>query len=134
MVLFLSWFGCEVVEGKGRAFARPPTRSVFARQVDGVAGEPEGDFGEWKVCEGNVLFVDLPAVSVLTGKDCRVVAFIDFQRPDLERLGGDLLVVRLDDRDLVEQPVSAACIGNVLGTIGEKHLAVNRVPIPFLAA
>ncbi len=52
----------------------------------------------------------------------------------LELFGGDNLVVDLDDGDLVEQPAGAAFVGNAFCGVGERHVAVDPVPVPGHAA
>jgi hypothetical protein len=40
----------------------------------------------------------------------------------------------LAQRDFVEQPVRAAAIGNMLGTVSEHNAAIDAAAIPMLAA
>ena len=58
----------------------------------------------------------------------------DGQLPDLEFLGGDLLLAALREGDLVEQPIGAALIGDVFGAVGEQDVAHQPVAVPVLAA
>jgi hypothetical protein len=54
--------------------------------------------------------------------------------PDLKFLGGNSLVVGLNDRDFVQKPIRAAVLGNVLRAVGVENVAVDPVPIPGFAA
>jgi len=47
--------------------------------------------------------------------------------PDLEFLGCDALVLRLNDLDLIEEPVRPRLIGDVFGAVVEEYVPV---PIP----
>ena len=51
---------------------------------------------------------------------------IGLERPYLKFFGGNALVVRLSGSDFVEQPVSAAVIGEALGAVRENHLRVRE--------
>jgi len=53
--------------------------------------------------------------------------------PDLKFLGGDSLVVGLNDRDFVQKPIRSAVLGNVLRAVGVENVAVDPVPIPGFA-
>jgi hypothetical protein len=108
------------------------TKSVNApRQIDRVIGEPERD-----------LVVREIGVFDFLAKNDIVIAVIASERggpvrthgelPYLEFLGGDALVVRLNDRDFIEQPIGAAGLSDVLCAVGVKDLAVDRVPVPML--
>jgi hypothetical protein len=54
--------------------------------------------------------------------------------PDLKFLGGNGLVVWLNDRDFVQKPVCPTVVGNVPRAIGVENVAVDPVPIPILAS
>jgi hypothetical protein len=54
--------------------------------------------------------------------------------PYLKFLGGNTLVVGLNDRDFVEKPIRSAVLGNMLRAVGVENVAVNRVSIPVVAA
>jgi hypothetical protein len=44
------------------------------------------------------------------------------------------LVVRLNDRDFIKEPVGAGLVRHEFRAIGEKHLAVDPMAIPLFAA
>ena len=52
--------------------------------------------------------------------------------PYLKFLGGNTLVVGLNDRDFVQKPIRSAVLGNMLRAIGVENVAVNRVSIPVV--
>src|ERR1700693_1943237 len=54
--------------------------------------------------------------------------------PYLKFLGGNTLVVGLNDRDFVQKPIRSAVLGNMLRAVGVENVAVNRVSIPVVAA
>jgi hypothetical protein len=54
--------------------------------------------------------------------------------PDLEFFSGNSLVVRLNDREFVKEPIGSGFVGDVFGAIGEQHIAVNAVAISLFAA
>ena len=54
--------------------------------------------------------------------------------PYLKFLGGNTLVVGLNDRDFVQKPKGSAVLGNMLRAVGVENVAVNRVSIPVGAA
>ncbi len=54
--------------------------------------------------------------------------------PDLEFLGGNSLVVGLNDRDFVQKPIRPTVLGNVLRPVGVENIAVDPVPIPVFTA
>ena len=54
--------------------------------------------------------------------------------PDLKFLGGDSLVVGLNDRDFVQKPIRSAVLGNVLRAVGVKNIAVDRMAVPVVTA
>ena len=85
----LLWLGLmrERKNKKGRARLRP-FGLVFARQVDRVVGEPEGDSVRRKVGERDRLLenrVSLPSSQV---EHRRPVCSVDLEFPDLKFLGG----------------------------------------------
>jgi hypothetical protein len=54
--------------------------------------------------------------------------------PYLKFLGGNTLVVGLNDRDFVQKPICSAVLENMLRAVGVENVAVNRVSIPVVAA
>jgi len=101
--------------------------------VDYVVGKVQRDFIQREI-----------GVLDLLGKHDVAVAIVARERgasvgthgefPDLEFLGGDSVVVRLDERDFVQQPIRSAVLGNVLRAVGVENVAVNPVPIPRFTA
>jgi hypothetical protein len=101
--------------------------------VDHVVGEVQRDFIQRKI-----------GVLDLLGEHDVTVAIVARQRsssietygelPDLKFLGGDSLVVRLNDRDFVQKPIRPAVLGNVLHAVGVENVAVDPMPIPIVTA
>ena len=107
--------------------------SVLARQVDNVVGEIQRDFIQRKIRVLDLLGEHDVAVAIIAGERSGPVgAHGEF--PDLKFLGGDSLVVGLNDRDFVEKPIRSAVLGNVLRAVGVENVAVDPVPIPVFAA
>jgi len=52
----------------------------------------------------------------------------------LKFLGGNSLVVGLNDRDFVQKPIRPTVLRNVLRAVGVENVAVDPVPIPAFAA
>ena len=50
--------------------------------------------------------------------------------PYLKFLGGNTLVVGLNDRDFVQKPIRSAVLGDVLRAVGVQNVAVDRMAIP----
>ena len=94
------------LSGLRRISARTLTRSVFTRQEDGVICEPQCDAFEGEVREWDFLDVDDVVTSILAGQISRQVG-IYVQFPYLESLGPDAFIVKLRERNLVEQPIGA---------------------------
>jgi len=80
--------------------------SVFTRQEDGVICEPQCDAFEGEVSEWDFLDVDDVVTSILAGQIGHQVG-IYVQFPYLESLGPDAFIVKLRERNLVEQPIGA---------------------------
>ena len=110
-----------------------PGASVLAWQVDRVVGEPQRDRVERNIRERNLLREHDVVVSVLADERRRVVG-TDGELPDLELLRSDARLVRLDQRDLIEQPKRAAGFGYVVGAFGEDDFAVKRVAVEGFGA
>jgi hypothetical protein len=104
---------------------------MLARQINGVVGKEEDDLVQRKIRVRDALLVNLLAVAICADQNSRAVVLIDFQGPDLKWLGSHCLVIRLDQRNLIEQPISAACLGYIFRAFGENHFRVDPVPIPF---
>jgi hypothetical protein len=108
-------------------------RSVLTREQDRVVREVERDAVQRKVGVFELLAEDHAAVAVVAGQGAGLVGAYR-ELPNLELLGFEARVMRLNDRDLIEQPVGPGLIGDVFGAVGEEHGAVDSVPIPVLAA
>jgi hypothetical protein len=100
--------------------------------VDDVVGEVQGDFIQREI--GVLDFLreyDIAVAIVARKRSGSVGTYGEF--PGLKFLGGNSLVVELNDRDLVQKPISSTVLGNVLCAIGVENVAVDSVPIPILA-
>lgn len=108
-------------------------RLVFAGQQNRVVGAIELDLAEGKVGVVEELGVNDAAVAVITGKHGCAIG-VDLERPKLKGFGGNLFLAALADRDGVEKPICATCIGDVFSAVGEQDAAIEAVAIPPLAA
>ncbi len=107
--------------------------SVLARQVDHVVSEIQRDFIQREIGVLDLLGVhDIAVAIVARQRGAPVGTHGEF--PCLKLLGGDSLVVGLDDRDFVQKPVRPAVLGNVLRAVGVENVAVDPVPVPGFAA
>src|ERR1019366_7458865 len=101
--------------------------------MDHVVGEVQGDFIQRKIGVLDVLREHDVAVAIVARKRSGSVGTYG-ELPDLKFLGGDSLVVGLNDRDLVEKPIRSAVLGNMLRAVGVENVAVDRVAIPSVSA
>ena len=107
--------------------------SVLARQVDYVVGKVQFYLIQRKICVLDLLGEhDIPVSVVARKRSGSVGTYGQF--PDLKFLGGDSLVVGLNDRDVVQKPIRPTVLGNVLRAVGVENVAVDPVPIPAFAA
>ena len=124
-------------ETKENAPARTPARvsrcSVLAWQVDDVVGEVQSDVIQREIGVFDLLGEDDVAVAIVARKRSGSVGTYG-EFPDLKFLGGNSLVVGLNDRDLVQKPICSTVLGNVLCAVGVEDVAVDPVPIPVFAA
>src|ERR1700678_2586881 len=140
----LSWGGGRLVRGsltRGEikiprqrgCLARVSRRSVLARQVDYPVGEIQRDFIQRKIGVLNLFGEhDIAVAIVARERSGSVGTYGEF--PDLKFLGGNSLVVGLNDRDLVQKPICSTVLGNVLCAVSVENVAVDPVPIPVFAA
>src|SRR5205807_2520944 len=91
------------------------------------------DLIERKICVLDFLRENRFVVAILASEGGRLVGTYG-KFPKLEAFGGNALVVGLDDRDFIQEPIGSGCIGNVLGSVCEQHLSVDGMAIPMLAA
>ena len=112
--------------------ARAERWSILAWQVDNVVGEVQSDFIQWKIGVLDLLGEHDVAVAVIARKRRGAVGAYG-ELPDLKVLGGDSLIVGLNDRDFVQKPIRPTVLGNVLGAVGVENIAVDPVPIPVFA-
>src|ERR1035438_9531580 len=54
--------------------------------------------------------------------------------PYLKFLGGNSLVVGLNDRDFIQKPIRSAVLGNMLRAVGVENAVGDPVPIPVFTA
>src|SRR3954453_23631680 len=120
-------------KAKGAALACGPFVSVFARQIDRVVGKPERDLNRRKIGKRNLFRVDGVIVAVSAAQGGRVVG-IDLQGPHLKSLGHHALVMALRQSDFIQQPVSAALVGNIFRPVCAGNARVQPEAIPMLAA
>jgi len=117
--------------------ARTPARawrwSVLARQVDYVVREIPCDFIQRKIGVLDLLGEHDVAVAIVARQRSGPVG-THGELPDLKFLGGDSLVVGLDDRNFVQEPIRSAVLGNVLRAVGVENVAVDPMPIPVVTA
>ena len=71
--------------------------------MDNVVGEVQSDFIQWKIGVLDLLGEHDVAVAVIARKRSGSVG-THGELPDLKFLGGDSLVVGLNDRDFVQKP------------------------------
>jgi hypothetical protein len=107
--------------------------SVLARQVDYVVGKVQCDFIQRKIGVVDLLGEHDVAVAIVARKRSGTVGTYG-KVPDLKFLGGNCLVVRLNDRDFVQKPIRSTVLGNVLRAVGVENVPVYPVPIPVFAA
>lgn len=107
-------------------------RSVLTREQDGVVREVERNAVQRKVRVLELLGVDNIVVAILAGQHASMIGAYR-ELPDLELLSFEARVVRLNDRDLVEEPVGPSLIGDEFGAVGEEHRAGDAVAMPALA-
>src|SRR5208282_4259840 len=117
--------------------ARMPARawrcSILAGQMDHVVGKIQGDFIQREIGMLDLLREHDVAVAIVARKRSGSVGTYG-ELPDLKFLGGNSLVVGLNDRDLVQKPICPTVLGNVLCAVGVENVAVDSVPIPVFAA
>jgi len=101
--------------------------------VDDIVGEVKLDGVEWEIGVRDLFGKDHVAVTVVTGESSGVVG-LNGQRPELERLVGYGLVMRLGEGDFVEKPVGAGVFGEVLRAFGVEDAAVEAMAKELFAA
>ena len=103
---------------------------VLARQVDHVVGEVEGNFIQRKVRELDFFREHDVAVAVIAGQRSGPVG-THGEFPDLKFLGGNSFVVRLNDRDFIEEPIRSAMLSQVLRAVGVRTLRLMACRYQF---
>jgi hypothetical protein len=101
--------------------------------MDHVVREVQCDFVQRKIRVFDLLATHDVAVAIVAGERSGSVRTYS-QLPDLKFLGGNSLVVRLNDRNFVQEPIRATVLGDVLHAVGVENVAVDPVPIPVFAA
>jgi hypothetical protein len=112
--------------GRQRGFR---VAQLLARQVDYLVGEIQCHFIQRKVGVLDPLGEHDVAVAIVARKHSGPVGTYG-ELPDLKFLGGNSLVVGLNDRDFVQKPIRPTVLGNVLRAVGVENVAVDPVPIP----
>ena len=84
--------------------ARAKRRSVLAWQVDDVVGEVQGDFIQREIGVLDLLGEHDVAIAIVA-RERRGSVGTYGELPDLKFLGGNSLVVGLNDRDFVQKPI-----------------------------
>src|ERR1017187_7023950 len=115
-----------------RATARVSLCSVLAWQMDHVVSEIQRDFIQREIGVLNLLGEHDVAVAIIARKRSGSVGTYG-EFPDLKFLGGNSLVVGLNDRDFVQKPIRSTVLGNMLCAVGIENVAVDSVPIPVFA-
>jgi len=100
--------------------------------VDYVVGKVQRDFIQWKIGVLDLLGEHDVAVAIVARKRSGSVGTYG-ELPDLKFLGGNSLVVALNDRDFVQKPIRPTVLGNVLRAVGVENIAVDPVPVPVFA-
>jgi hypothetical protein len=101
--------------------------------VDYPVGEIQRDFIQRKIGVLDLVGRRDIAVAIVARKRGGLVGMYG-EFPDLKFLGGNSLVVGLNDRDFVQKPIRAVVLGNVPRAVGGENVAVDLVPIPGFAA
>src|SRR5258707_875720 len=118
------------------------TALVFAGQqddaLDALAEHAIGaaiklHHGQRKIRVLQLLPVKLFAAAVITG-DRAFLIVVDLERPNLKWLGVDGAVMLLRNGDDVEEPIGAAVLGDVLGSIRVGDASDKSVAVPMFAA
>src|ERR1700687_6436358 len=115
-----------------RAAARVSLCSVLAWQMDHVVSEIQRDFIQREIGVLDLLGEHDVAIAIVARKRSGSVGTYG-EVPDLKFLGGDSLVVGLNDRDFVQKTLRSAVLGDVLRAVGVKNIAVDRMAIPVVA-
>ena len=101
--------------------------------MDDVVDEVQGDLIQGEIGVLDLLRENDVAVAIIARKSCGTI-WTYGKIPDLKFLGGDSLVVGLNDRDFVQKPIRSTVLGKVLRAVGVENIPVDPVPIPVLAA
>jgi len=97
--------------------------------MDHVVSEIKRDFIQREIRVLDLLGEHDVAIAIVARKRSGSVGTYG-ELPDLEFLGGDSLVVGLNDRDFVQKPIRSAVLGNVLRAVRVKNIAVDRMAVP----
>jgi len=101
--------------------------------MDHVVGEVQCDFIQRKIRVLDLLGEHDVAVAIVA-RQCSGSVWTYGEPPCLKFLGGNSLVVGLNDRDFVQKPIRPTVLGNVLRAVGVENVAVDPMPIPAFAA
>ena len=98
--------------------------------MDHVVRKVQCDFVQRKICILDLLREhNVPVAIIASNRSGSVVTY--GEPPDLKFLGGNRLVVGLNDRDFVQKPIRPTVLGNVLRAVGVENVAVDSAPIQF---
>ena len=100
--------------------------------MDHVVSKIQSDFIQRKIGVLDLLGEHDVSVAIVARKRSASVGTYG-ELPDLEFLGGNNLVIGLNDRDFVEKPIRTTVLGNVLRAVSVENVAVDPVPIPGFA-
>ena len=106
---------------------------MLARKIDHIISEPKLNFLEWEISEPDVLQEHNVSVSIIAFEGSGIVG-ADAERPYLEFLNCNLPVVALNQSDLVQEPVRARLVGQILDAVGKQHMRVDGMTVIVIRA
>ncbi len=97
--------------------------------MDHVVGKVQRDFIQREIGVLDLLGEHDIAVAIVARERGASVGTYG-ELPDLKFLGGDSLVVGLNDRDFIQKPVRPAMLGNMLRAVGIENIAIDPMGFP----
>src|SRR4051794_20013534 len=55
---------------------------------------------------------------------------LHLQGPDLKPRCRNFLVIGLNERDFIDEPIRAGTVGNIFCAVGKQHFAIDAVAVP----